>query len=238
MPILDAANKRALVFDLDETLADSLGQHERAFDLALQLNNRSLKELGEKNWLSCFGMRISDIVAFFYRHFENMRMTEQEFLQERERIFMELVEAKMNPMPGFDSMMINLPKTRIRLALASSGTTSYVSLCLRKLGLSNSFEAVVTGDDVVHGKPHPEIYLLAAKRLGLAPRECIAVEDSEHGVTSAKDAGMSCIAIHNPALPLRFDLRRADVELPDLAAIPACLFSARTISIDSRIKNK
>ena len=77
-----------------------------------------------------------------------------------------------------------------RLALASSGSRPGITTMLDRLGWSDVFEVIVTGEDVDHGKPAPDPFLLAADKLGVPPAECVAFEDTDDGVASATAAGM------------------------------------------------
>ena len=87
------------------------------------------------------------------------------------------------------------------LGLASSSNRELIDLVLELSGLARSFLATVSSEEVPRGKPAPDVYLEAARRLGVAPSRCAAVEDSENGIRSAKAAGMRVIAIPNPRYP-------------------------------------
>ena len=99
------------------------------------------------------------------------------------------------PVDGASCLVLDLARKRVPIALASSSGRPWVEACLRRIGLDNAFDQVVTGSDVLEGKPDPEIYLLAATRLGIDPRLCLAIEDAPAGIASAKAAGMTCWAV-------------------------------------------
>ncbi len=99
------------------------------------------------------------------------------------------------PLPGAVELVRSLGRVRVPLALCSSSIRPWVDACLSKIGLADHFEAIVTGDQVGAGKPDPEIYLLAARRLGLDPARCLAIEDAPAGILSARAAGMECWAV-------------------------------------------
>ncbi|HEY8316786.1 MAG TPA: HAD family phosphatase [Gaiellaceae bacterium] len=90
---------------------------------------------------------------------------------------------------------------RFPLGLASSSNRELIDTALELADLSQSFSATVSSEEVAHGKPAPDVYLEAARRLGVDPRRCAAVEDSHGGIRSAKSAGMRVIAIPNPTYP-------------------------------------
>ncbi len=85
--------------------------------------------------------------------------------------------------------------------LASSSNRELIDAVLTAGGLSDLFAATVSSEEVARGKPSPDVYLEAARRLGVDPSACVAIEDSHNGIRSAKAAGMSCIAIPNPDFP-------------------------------------
>ena len=106
------------------------------------------------------------------------------------------------------------------LGLASSSNRELIDLVLATSGLKSYFAATVSSEEVPRGKPAPDVYLEAARRLGVDPTVCVAVEDSENGIRSAKAAGMRVIAIPNPQYPPADDaLVIADVVVPSTAAL-------------------
>jgi HAD superfamily hydrolase (TIGR01509 family) len=106
------------------------------------------------------------------------------------------------------------------LGLASSSNRELIDLALELMGLTARFGATVSSEEVARGKPSPDVYLEAARQLGVAPEEAAAVEDSSNGIRSAKAAGMLVIAIPNPHFPPAEDaLAAADATLPDVSAL-------------------
>jgi HAD superfamily hydrolase (TIGR01509 family) len=106
------------------------------------------------------------------------------------------------------------------LGLASSSNRELIDLVLRVSSLERWFAATVSSEEVPRGKPAPDVYLEAARRLGVAAERCAAVEDSENGIRSAKAAGMRVIAIPNAQYPPAEDaLAAADRVLPSVAAL-------------------
>jgi HAD superfamily hydrolase (TIGR01509 family) len=105
------------------------------------------------------------------------------------------------------------------LGLASSSNRELIDLTLDSGGIARLFRATVSSEEVAHGKPAPDVYLEAARRLGVAPETCVAVEDSHNGIRAAKAAGMTCIAIPNPTFPPGDAVAEADVVLGSLAEL-------------------
>jgi HAD superfamily hydrolase (TIGR01509 family) len=105
------------------------------------------------------------------------------------------------------------------MAIASSADQVKILINLREIGLdANIFQAIVNGQDVERKKPFPDIYILAAKKLGLNPAECLVVEDAVSGVSAAKSAGSKCLALTTSFLEER--LTEADWICKDLSDIP------------------
>ncbi|HZC30954.1 MAG TPA: HAD family phosphatase, partial [Gaiellaceae bacterium] len=106
------------------------------------------------------------------------------------------------------------------LGLASSSNRELIDRVLATAGLQPYFAATVSSEEVAHGKPAPDVYLEAAKRLGVDPARCAAIEDSHGGIRSAKAAGMRVVAIPNPTYPPDDEaLAQADVVLGSLAEL-------------------
>jgi HAD superfamily hydrolase (TIGR01509 family) len=115
--------------------------------------------------------------------------------------------------------------TRFRLGLASSSNRELIDAVLDAAGLAELFEATVSSEEVPRGKPAPDVYLEAARRLGVAPERCGAVEDSHGGIRSAKAAGMLVVAIPNPSYPPDDEaLAAADVVLHSIDELQPGLF--------------
>lgn len=102
----------------------------------------------------------------------------------------------IKPIPGFLDFFF-LVKGKYRLAVVSSSIRAFVDHILGELAIKDSFEAIIGGDDISRGKPDPEGYLAAAKKLGVKPANCVVIEDSLYGIMSAKAAGMKVIAVTN-----------------------------------------
>jgi len=102
---------------------------------------------------------------------------------------------RSEPTPGAVVLVNGLRRAGIPVAVASSSVRPWVEACLGRMGLLNAFDVLVSGSDVENGKPDPAIYLATARRLGVDPRECLAIEDAPAGIESARRAGMDCWAV-------------------------------------------
>jgi beta-phosphoglucomutase len=120
-------------------------------------------------------------------------------------------------LPGFSELYSQLKSNGIKAAVASSSRNA--PIILEKTGLLESFDAVVDGNAITRSKPHPEVFLLAADALGLAPEECLVVEDAVAGVEAALAGGMSVLAVGHAAADSRATLRAEDLSKVTIDAI-------------------
>jgi HAD superfamily hydrolase (TIGR01509 family) len=129
-------------------------------------------------------------------------------LQEKEENFRRKARGSIKPFPGVLRLLNALQKGNFKLGLVSSAPKENINLVLSDLDLEGIFDCVVFGQEVSESKPSPQIYLLAAKKLGVTPNDCMVIEDSPLGVKAAKTAGMKCLAITNTHP--RQELKEAD----------------------------
>jgi HAD superfamily hydrolase (TIGR01509 family) len=133
-------------------------------------------------------------------------------------IYLELVPMQLKAFPGATDLVRACRQAGLRLAVASSADEVKIVANLRQVGMPpETWDAVVTGEDVAAKKPAPDIFLSAATKLSLAPVECVVVEDAVNGVQAAKAAGMRCVAVAQtfPAA----QLQSADVVRQDIATV-------------------
>jgi len=139
-----------------------------------------------------------------------------------ERLFTMFVES-LQPIPDMPRVVNSLKSRGIAMAIASSGTTERVALGITQTGMQTAFDpmSIFTRDDVVNGKPEPDLYLLAARSIGIDPGRCLAIEDSSHGVHAAKQAGMFVIGLAYRTPPE--NLAEADLVLGSAAEVLALI---------------
>lgn len=108
----------------------------------------------------------------------------------------EIVRGKLHPLPGVHEFIERARAKGLKLAVASAADRVKVEINLSEMGISHdTFDAVITGSDVTHKKPDPEIFLTAAAKMGVEPADCLVCEDAVNGVKAAKAAGMRCLGI-------------------------------------------
>ncbi|NCC77256.1 MAG: HAD family phosphatase [Clostridia bacterium] len=120
-----------------------------------------------------------------------------------------LREEGMRPIPGVLDLIRHLHTSGIRLAVASSSPMTDILHTVASFQVKDCFSTFASGGECQNGKPHPDVFLLAAERLGIDPAACLVIEDSRNGLLAAKAAGMACIAFANPDYVAQ-DLKEAD----------------------------
>ena len=211
---------RQVVFDLDGVIADSEPLHERANDLYVERAGLTLDEGLRDEMMGRRVRELTDVLA------AQLGQPPDQVFAEREAIFWELLEGEgVQAMPGLDKAVARLTAAAVPLAVVSSGTSDYVEFVLRWLGVRGAFQVVVSGEEVRRGKPDPEGYLLAARLLRAEPADCVALEDTFHGIAAARAAGMHAVAIPN-ALTAGTDFSAADAVVDDLEAAVAYVLAS------------
>ncbi|HEY3412205.1 MAG TPA: HAD-IA family hydrolase [Armatimonadota bacterium] len=141
-------------------------------------------------------------------------------------IYDEITRGRLTPLNGAREFIAAAREIGLRLAVASSADRIKIGINLREIDIPPvSFDAIVSGEDVVHKKPSPDIFLAAAARLGILPADCVVVEDAVNGVAAARAAGMRCLALTTSFTPEQ--LTGADWIAPDLSGVsPGALLIA------------
>lgn len=185
---------KAVIFDLDGVLVDSEGAHFRG--LAAVLTGYGC-ELTHEVYASLLGLAPQDAWGRLRQHYP-LSGDAHEFLRRYVRSVEDALRAPQAPKAGAVELIARLRRAGLRLAVASMGAASWVAATLEGLGLAGAFDAVVTSADVACGKPDPDVFLLAARRLGVGPSECLVIEDAPRGIEAARRAGMRCLAVRTP----------------------------------------
>jgi HAD superfamily hydrolase (TIGR01509 family) len=207
----------AVIFDLDGILLDS----EQVWDEARE---RLAKERGgrwhENAQRDMMGMSSPEWSSYMHDVIGLPEPPEEINKEVVERLAT-LYGQHLPVIPGAREAVERLAARR-PLGLASSSNRELIDLALELLGVKSLFRATVSSEEVARGKPAPDVYLEAARRLGVAPTHAAAIEDSENGIRAAKAAGMRVVAIPNPHFrPAEEALAQADVVLDSLAELTA-----------------
>lgn len=200
----------AVIFDMDGVIVDSE-------PYSMQALVETLREYGieptAEDLRQSYGRTVREDFANYFQKYGVSANLDAAIRRKQARYFA-LAVGHLRPFAGVMSLLERLRQRGYRLGLASSGNQEKVTFGMNALALDGRFDAIVTGDDVTQSKPHPEIYLIAARRLALQPSECVAIEDAPAGVEAAKRAGMRCIAVTNSVS--REQLQRADLIVDSL----------------------
>jgi HAD superfamily hydrolase (TIGR01509 family) len=203
---------QAVVFDMDGVLIDS----EQIWD---EVREQLAHEWGgrwhERAQADMMGMSSTEWSRYMHDVI-GLAATPEEINAEVVRRLLARYRESLPLLPGAVEAVERLAQ-RWPLGLASSSNREVIDAVLEAAGIASYFRATVSSEEVEHGKPAPDVYLEAARRLGVEPSRCAAVEDSRNGLLSARAAGMRVIAIPNPHYPPSEDvLARADLVLHSL----------------------
>jgi beta-phosphoglucomutase len=203
---------RAVLWDLDGTLVDSAQEHWEAWRETLEARGLSVTLA---QFRETFGRRNDAILAGWLGADQPAALVRQ-IGDAKEARYRELVAGGgLAPLPGAMAWVERLAREGWSQAVASAAPRANVEVVVKALGIEGRFGALVGAEDVRHGKPDPEVFLVAAARLGVLASRCVVVEDAAPGVEAARRAGMRCIRVGTA------DLGHADLvagSLTDLAA--------------------
>jgi beta-phosphoglucomutase len=206
----------AVLWDLDGTLVDSEEYHWRAWRDTMAAEGVPITR---EQFLATFGQRNDSIVPQLLGSDLTAERVER-IGEAKEVCYRQLVrERGLAPLPGAAEWVERLKEDGWLQAIASSGPRRNVEVVLEALRFTASFQAIVSAEDVEHGKPDPEVFLVAASRLGVEPSRCVVVEDAVAGIEAARRAGMRNIGLSRGGTPLA-----ADVVVGSLAGLPAEAF--------------
>jgi HAD superfamily hydrolase (TIGR01509 family) len=179
-----------IIFDLDGVIVDSHAAHMQAWEEFFQSIGKEVSD--QELSFVVDGRKREDILRHFLGELSRERI--EEYGAKKEALFFGC-SRKVGMIPGVLEFLDTSQDEGLQVGVASSASRARVEYMLKDLGLSSRFRAVVSGDDVVAGKPDPAIFRLAAEGLGTRPDNLLVCEDAVCGVAAAKAAGMKCLAI-------------------------------------------
>jgi beta-phosphoglucomutase len=210
-------NNKAFIFDLDGVIVDTAKYHFLAWkELA---NSLGFDFTEQQNELLKGVSRVKSLeILLDIGHIELSQAEKDKYLHEKNEQYLSYI-AKMDTreiLPGIPELLAFLKKEKIPFALGSASKNA--RLILENLKLLDDFDAIVDGNDVSTAKPDPEVFLIAAERLGIEPKDCIVIEDAFAGVQAANSAGMTSVAIGDPEV-----LKGADYNLKNTKELTVAL---------------
>ncbi len=204
---------RAVIWDMDGVIADTAPFHLKTWQETFR--KRGVK-FTEEDFRHIFGQRSDAIV----RNTLGGVISQDEvdaIVKKKNRDFRNAARHNIKSLPGAIKLIELLIKHGFKIALASSAPIENIQLLTEALGINNLFHSIISGRDVSQSKPSPQLFLLAAQRLGVEPKNCVVIEDAIAGVTAAKKAGMHCIAVTNTSP--RESLKEADLIVDSLVSV-------------------
>jgi pseudouridine 5'-phosphatase len=184
---------RAVVFDLDGIISNTEDLYEQAGETVLGRRGKLYDaELRER----IMGRPVVDAIQIMIEC-HSLPDTVDDLMCECADVLQALIATSLAPMPGAVSLIDDLASANIPIAVATSATPEYADNVLTQLQLKQQFRFILTAADIHRGKPDPEIYALAAARLGIEPRQMMVLEDSANGCRAAANAGAFTIAVPN-----------------------------------------
>jgi beta-phosphoglucomutase len=180
-----------VIWDVDGTLVDTAELHYAAW---VQLAAELEKPFSRAGFAATFGRRNPEIIRqLFGSDYSEQAVTE--LGERKEELYRAAASQGVQLLPGAQALLEDLRAASFRQAIGSSAPRANLELILRLTGTHDFFAAVVSMEDTQRGKPDPQVFLLAAARLGLAPGRCVVLEDAVAGVEAARAGGMQCIAV-------------------------------------------
>jgi beta-phosphoglucomutase len=209
---------RAVLWDMDGTLVDSADYHWQAWRDTM---SRQAVPITHEQFLATFGQRNDSIL----RQWLGKKATPaviQRVGDTKEELYRRIVRDRgLAPLPGALEWVRLLQQQGWRQAIASAAPRANIETILDVLQATDCFQVMVSAENVQRGKPDPEVFLVAARKLGVRPEHCIVVEDAAHGIQAARAAGMRSIGVNRDGKHLR-----ADVVVKSLDLLAADVFNA------------
>jgi HAD superfamily hydrolase (TIGR01509 family) len=210
----------AAIFDMDGVLVDSEPTH---FAVARQILAPARATVTDATFRKFVGRPVKEFLTeAIDRH--SLPGTLAHYEAQYDELFLKALEQPLSPREGAVWLIDELRRRACKVGLASTSKRAWIAAALRATGLEGAFDVVVGGDMVVRPKPAPDVYLLAAERLSLAPGLCVAIEDSPSGILAARAAGMRVVGLITADVDVDA-LRRADVVVGSLREFPLSLIN-------------
>lgn len=220
---------RAVIFDLDGVLWDGEPLYHEAFNVVLKPYGHHI-EITDPQYTRIIGASVETAWEWMRTTFGLTESPAALYHAYNEAV-LELMKQPREPLPGVLELLAELEARGIPVGLASASLRNWVDTTLAGLGLNGAFAATVTASEVSHSKPAPDLYLKAAKGLGVAPENCLAFEDTPSGIASARGAGMFAVHVRvsSTALP---PLPEADLVIESYAEFDLSLLEGAPSGVE------
>jgi beta-phosphoglucomutase family hydrolase len=211
---------RAVLWDMDGTLVDSAKYHWQAWRDTMAHEGFPITH---EQFLATFGQRNDSILRQWLAERAAPDLI-QRIGDAKEALYRQHVRKQgIKPLPGVAHWLQQLHQQGWPQAIASAAPRANIETILDVLSASDIFQAIVSAEDVHKGKPDPEVFLVAARKLGVSPEHCIVVEDAPHGIDAARAAGMRSIGVSRTDKHLPADIVVRSLDLLDVNAFHTLL---------------
>lgn len=180
---------KALLFDFDGTVADTMGAHLRAWNEGLAIYNLTLSREQHMSWAG----RPTRMIVQMLNELHKIEIPVDDFLKAKEVSYFSSIKEVKEVVSVVE--IIRHYHGILPMAVVTGSRRKPVETTLEHLGLAKYFNELICAEDYVHGKPAPDCFLLGAERLGVDPKDCLAFEDADLGIQSATSAGMACLKV-------------------------------------------
>ena len=183
---------KALIFDMDGTLVDNMDYHKQSWIELFKHHQLDLEyDTFDKKYHKG---SLVEIMARLFPHISD-RERLREIGSYKEVLYRELYRPHITPIAGLNGFLNQVQQLGIPMGIATMGDQHNIDFTFEALQIGSYFHSTTGGHEVEHGKPHPEIFLSAAQRIGVSPSNCLAFEDTRSGVTAALTAGMDVVGV-------------------------------------------
>lgn len=179
------------IFDIDGTIIDSMPAHHQSWAVLFARHGRTLDD--RDFFQRTAGRTASEVLHEYFGPMTGAQLLG--LVNEKDAIYRELFGPVFREVPGFTVFARAARAAGLKLACATAGRAGNIAFALAHLKLEDFFDAVVGGDEVAEGKPAPDLFLLAARRMHVEPADCVVFEDAPFGIEGARRAGMLAVAL-------------------------------------------
>lgn len=205
---------KAIIFDMDGVLINSEPLHFRIWK---QVFAEKGLEIDYEHYKGCIGSTLGFLCELIYNGYGADFRGDPSIASRFKELKEEYIEKEGVPaIAGVGETLSKLKERGYQMAIASSSPQEYIEYCMKKLGLSDYFKVIFSGERVANPKPAPDVFLAAASAIGVSPASCLVIEDSTNGSRAAHAAGMQCLGFANP------DSGEQDLSLAQASFYPFC----------------
>jgi beta-phosphoglucomutase len=206
---MSEANGKAALWDMDGTMVDTAELHFQAWETVCREHGR---DFTRADFAATFGRRNPEIIhTLFGERFNDEQSAA--LADRKEEVYRAAASAGVVLLPGARTLLDNLHRAGFVQAIGSSAPRANLELILRLTGVARFFDAVIGSEDTQRGKPDPQVFLVAAERLGVPPARCVVFEDAVAGVQAARAGGMKGVAVRFVGHHAESALRQAGADL-------------------------